>query len=263
MAAKIACSTSDFLKNTGSNSALLPGAPVMIIACNKNLKFTLEDLEDAVAYITEHAHALGGGLCFAKALQSFNGVSSLAFISVDANGRWFVKKNSDGTFSGMPAAQVSAPKIGTADFKNLARTNFSISYDPISYVNGKLIVTDAGTEVIDITGLIDVNVMEGDSAATTSHLYVKLVDDCCGDDVASILGAGLLFPDNFLVTDKATGLPVTITGVTIIGEEVALAGTFVSGHTYVVAGSDGNSETLFGHGTEGFEITEPVEITVP
>lgn len=312
MAAKIACSASDFVKNTGSNSSLLPEAPVMIIAMNKNFKFTLDDLEDAVAFFTEKAHAvglqkvfpmfgnsipldfltnsdsadvtqttdrgqvifvqygfiimtfgtLGGGLCFARALQSFNGVSNMAFVFVDSVGRLFVKKNSDGTFSGMPAAQVFAPKITSADFKNAARTNFQIAFDPITYTNtGKLLITDAGTDILDLQGLIDLDLKPGDTPSTTTDLFVKLVDECCGDDVIATIGDDLLEPSNFIVTDDADDSVVAITGVTANEDELDLAGAFTSGHTYTVKGA--TSDDLFGNDVEGFDIIGTTKVSVP
>lgn len=312
MAAKIACSAEDFVKNTGSNSSLLPEAPVMIIALNKNFKFTLADLADAVAFFTEKAHAaginkvfpmfgnaipvdflnnadsadvtqttdrgaiifvqygfitmnfgtLGGGLCFAKALQSFNGVSNMAWIFVDSVGRLFVKQNSDGTFSGMPSSQVYAPKITSADFKNAARNNFSISFDPIIYTNtGKLLVTDAGTDILDLVGLIDLDLAPGDTPSTTTDLFVKLTDECCGDDVVESIGADLLDPTNFIVTDDADNSVIAITGVTADGDELDLAGVFVSGHTYTVKGAAPN--VLFDNSVEGFEVVGTTKVTVP
>lgn len=311
MAAKIACSTQDFLLNTGSNSALLPGAPVMLIAVDKNFKFTLDDLDDAVAFVAEHAHAIGsdkffpmfgnsvpldylsnsdtgdvtettdrgrvsfvqygfitknfgtngGGLCFAKALQSFNN-SNVAFIEIDAVGRWFVKQNTDGTFSGMPTAQVFAPKIGSADFKTLARTNFSVSYDPISVVQGKILVTDAGSEILNSVGLINLEVSApADVPSTVTLLKVALTDDCCGDSVASELGADLLDPTNFIVTDIADGSIETVTSVTLAGEVLELHGTWVSGKSYKVEGS--GSDVWYTNELEGWEVTKSVIILVP
>lgn len=310
MAAKIACKASDFLRNTGSDSQLLPEAPVMLIAMDKDFKFTLDNLDDAVAFFTEAAHntgkdkvypmfgtqvpldyltnndsadvtqttdrgqitfvqygfitknfgTLGGGLCFARALQSFNG-ASLAFIEVDASGRLFCKINKDGTFSGMPASQVFSPKIGSADFKNSARTNFQISYDPIIYTNfGKIISTDAGILLLDVIGLIDLKLTDADDSSIT-EIKIGVQDECCGDEQASELGADLLDPTNFIVTDKADGTVKTVTDVTISGEVLILAGTWTTGHTYHVAGAD--SSVLFGNSIEGYDIVDGVDVTIP
>lgn len=65
MAVKIACQASDFIRNTGSNSSLLPEAPVMILVVDKSLRFTIADLgDDPVAFFLEQYHALGKSKVF-------------------------------------------------------------------------------------------------------------------------------------------------------------------------------------------------------
>jgi len=173
-----------------------------------------------------------GGLCFAKALLSFN-QADLRVIEVDIKGNITVKDNHDGTFSGLKGT-LFAPAVDMADLKNPGKSYFSISYMPDYWVLNAAILQD-GMPLLDLVGLQDFH-YEDAGGSTTALLKLKLVDDCCGDDVTVEYGTDLVADkDNFIVHESVAGTVVVPTGATIVSGHIELAGTYVATKIYNVS----------------------------
>jgi hypothetical protein len=172
-----------------------------------------------------------GGMCFAKALLSFNN-ADLRIIEVDIKGNIVVKDNFDGTYSGLKGT-LFAPAIDMADLKNPAKSYFSVSYMPDYFVNNAAILLE-GMPLLDLVGLKDFH-YEDAGGSTISVLNIKLIDDCCGDDVTDEYATELVLDkDNFTVVDAVTGTAIVPTGATTTAGKIALAGTYVAATKYNV-----------------------------
>jgi hypothetical protein len=198
-----------------------------------------------------------GGLCFAKVLKSFNN-APMAVIEVDIAGNIICKGNSDGTYSGLKCT-LFAPAIDMADLKNPAKSYFQLGYMPDYFVDNAVTLSD-GKPLLDLIGLFDLSIQDTGTSTITS-LRVKIIDDCCGDDVTAEYGQILADADDFEVTSP-TGATVPVTSSTYdaVNNVVALAGTFNPTTTYKV-GSAAPSQ-LFLDDAEGIEIA-PGDVTVP
>lgn len=176
-----------------------------------------------------------GGLCFAKALQSFLN-SGYSCLEVDATGQLLQRINSDLTYSGLITNFAYSPAPVAADLKNTPYKNrFQYSYSPSELVNNGVIFAGA-EELLSMTGLIDVK-FKSAAAASTTKLKISIGTECKGEDLIAKLGAALADVDLYVVTNKATGVAVTVSGAAIASGVMELTGTFVSAQTYTVTGS--------------------------
>lgn len=191
-----------------------------------------------------------GGLCFAKVLKSFNN-APMCVITVDIMGNIVVKDNHDGTYGGLKATLFS-PAIDFADLKNPAKSYFQVGYMPDYYIDNAAQLQD-GKPLLDLTGLADLRYVDAGSTATV--IKVKLIDDCCGDDVTSEYGADIVAkPTHIVVADGTTGSTVPVTTTTYVGstKTINLAGSFQAGKLYNV--NSVAPDILYDDGIEGVYI---------
>lgn len=238
-------------------------APIRFITNNKEADViaTLDDgLQVFIRYgfLNRVFATTNGGLCYAKALQSFLG-SGYRVLEFDKSGHMLAHDNRDGTYTGLRCDFMFSPSPDLADFRNPWKTNFQVSFDPTEYV-GNGVIFDGAFDLLDIGGLID-GEFTSVGPHTIAHLIVSLTTDCSDSDLVALLGVDLLDPTNFSVTNKATGAAVTITAVTNVGGNLQLAGTFVSGQTYIVVGA--SADILFGNNIEGYDFSVSAECIIP
>ena len=190
-----------------------------------------------------------GGLCFAKVLMSFNN-APMAVIEVDIKGNIVVKDNHDGTYSGLKATLFS-PAIDFADLKNPAKSYFQLGYMPDYYVNNAALLQD-GKPLLDLTGLMDISIQDA-GGSTSTKLNIKIIDNCCGDDITSEWGQALADADDFEVKGpNGVVVPVTSSTYDDVGNTVGLAGAFAVTTTYSVGSA--KPSQLFADGVEGVEV---------
>jgi hypothetical protein len=191
---------------------------------------------------------IDGGLCFAKILQSFN-TTGMCVIEVDIEGTVVCKANSDGTYSGLKAT-LFAPAIDMADIKNPAKSYFQLGYMPDYFVRNAAMIEN-GMPLLDLIGLSDLTVKDG-GGSTLTALHVKIIDDCCGDDVTAEYQADLIKSPTNMLVKKPDGTSVAITGLSYTVGNLVLTGTFVAATTYQVSGN--KPSVLFTGGVEGINI---------
>jgi len=197
-----------------------------------------------------------GGICYAKALQSLNS-SGYSIIEIDKEGQMLCKDNGDDTFSGLAVDFMYSPSPNLADLKNPYKNHFKLSYDSREYVQNGIIL--AGAEnLLALQGLIDAIIVKRTSA--TTYLEIDVLTECGDADLVELLGTAWNDVTNFIVKDD-TGAAVTLSGVTNVGGHLRLAGTFVSGDVYTVAGAA--PSVLLSNDIDGYEIKNTVSITIP
>lgn len=149
-----------------------------------------------------------GGECLAKKLISFN-KKGYRFIIVDNLNQFKVRKNADGTYSGLKATDLygTRPELATfaASYKN--KVVLSIPLD--EYItNSAIFQTDA--DLSDLMGLLDVDV-ESKAAASATKVTVGATTECAGTDLYDLFADELANIDAWKIKDAATGTAVTIT----------------------------------------------------
>lgn len=206
-----------------------------------------------------------GGLCYAKALASFKG-SGYRLIEIDQTGQMLVRKQpkvegQDQEYSGMIIDQMYSPSPILADFKSTPYKNrFQYSFGPQEMVTNGVIFQGA-SELLSFTGLIDAEITK-EAAGSITELTVGVKTECAETDLVALLTTAWLFVNNFIVTNKATGVVVTPTGVTNVGGNLVLTGTYVSGQTYTVKGN--TPATWLTHDIEGYDgSVNGVDILIP
>lgn len=176
-----------------------------------------------------------GGLCYAKSLQGLN-KSGYNISVIDQIGQQLLAVNADKTLRGLITNFMYAPAPKQSDLKSTPYLNrFQWSYSPIELVqNGKIF--SGASPLLQLMGLIDCEIIAGTTTQSITHIYISVQTECAKNNIASKFGAT---PEvaNFIITDKADGSVVTPTGAVLTGTEIAIAGTFVSGHTYHVVGN--------------------------
>jgi hypothetical protein len=232
-----------------------PAAPIRKIANNKESDVTVT-LDDGTQIFIRYGvynnlySTTDGGLCYADTLQSFTR-SGFAIIFIDNTGQILMRKNVDGTYSGIKTSFMYASSPDFADFKNPGFTNFQVSFTPQEYVNHGVIMT-GDSSIIDLLGLVDADVTQFAAANSTTKLKINVSTECAGTDLIAELGTDLADPTNFLVVDQAAPtVPITITAAAIVGTHIELTGTFITGHTYLV--SLAAASVLFGNDIDGYE----------
>jgi hypothetical protein len=199
-----------------------------------------------------------GGLCFAKALKSFNN-ADMRVMEVDIKGNLICKDNHDGTYGGLKAT-LYAPAIDMADIKNPARSYFSLAYMPDYFIDNAAMLANC-SPLLDLSGLMDLTVKDAGGSSITA-LHVKIIDDCCGDDVTADYQVDLIkSPGNIVVKNQAgAAVPVTAITYTAATNLLNLAGTFTAATSYDVSGA--NPSVLFTGGVEGVYINQ-AKVKVP
>jgi hypothetical protein len=173
-----------------------------------------------------------GGLCLAKAWATFRN-SGLGFMDIDGAGFYAGYKNSDASYGFISALNMGGSGFDTATGNTVFKNNFGLSYDPDQYINAT--VFDGGYGLLSLKNLEDVDVLAGSQTQTTTNIFVKVKTECGGRDVVALVGSGLAQITNFIVKKVSDGSTITITAAAIIGGEVRLTGTFLSGSSYTVA----------------------------
>jgi hypothetical protein len=200
-----------------------------------------------------------GGLCYAKALQSFNS-SGYRIIEIDQFGKMLVELQVNGKYKGMTTEFMYSPAPILPDLKSTVWQNqFKISYNPLRVVQNGVIL-DGAEAMLASMGLIDAKITSTGATSTITYLEVNVITECTESDLVALFTTKWNSNTLFAVTNKATGATVTITGVTNVGGKLRLAGTFVVGQTYVVVGT--TAAALKAALIEGYEIVDGVEITV-
>lgn len=199
-----------------------------------------------------------GGICFAEALQSLN-KSGLSIIEVDNANQILMRKNENGTYSGLRCTFMYSPSPDLADFKTPGFTNFQITFTPAEYV-GFGVIFQGDETISDQVGLIDVGVTDA-TASSTTKLKIGVETLCGGADLVAELGAPLAVVGNFVVKKKSDGTTPAVTAAAIVSGHIELTGTFVTATVYTVALAA--PSVLLGNEIEGFEGTQSVDITIP
>lgn len=198
-----------------------------------------------------------GGLCFADAIISFRN-SGKYFFEVDKDGKYILKKNSDGSYSLIPTLNLGGKSpiqaTGTTQYKN----RFGLSFDGDAYRGAKVFKNGLG--LLDLKGLEDVDVTEGDGVSSITKLYVKVTTECSSTDLVDLLDVALADVDNFIILDEA-GAVVTPSAIAIVNGEIELTGTFVSGDSYTV--SLASAADLYTNGIFYYEGISAAVITIP
>jgi hypothetical protein len=199
-----------------------------------------------------------GGICFAQALQSLN-KSGYSIIEVDNGNQTLMRKNEDGTYSGLRCTFMYSPSPDLADFKNPGFINFQITFTPAEYV-GFGVIFQGDATISDQVGLIDVKVTDATGSSTTK---LKIgVETLCGEsDLVAELGSPLAATANFVVTKKSDGTSPAVTAAAIVGGHIELTGTFTTATVYTVALAA--PSVLLANEIEGYEGTQSVDITIP
>jgi hypothetical protein len=214
-------------------------APIRFITNDKepDILVTLDDgLRQFIRYgfLNRTFATTSGGLCYAAALQSFV-QSGYYILEIDILGRMLVGKSLDGVndYRGIICDFMYSPSPDLADFRNPAKTNFQVSYSPEEYVASGVLLSGA-KPIMALSGLKDVAFEL--VSATTTKITIKVLAECSGDNLVTLLGTHASDDNNFIVIDETTGLPVTVT-VAAAGSNVEITGTFVSGRKYDVNGA--------------------------
>lgn len=195
---------------------------------------------------------LKGGLCYAEALQSFL-QSGFQIIEIDQNGSMLVHKNNDGTYTGLNTTFMYSPSPTLSDFSTTPYKNrFSISYSPVEMVRYGKILTGADS-LLDLAGLLNVVIKEA-AAGTTTALTISVTTGCSGANLATLFPTEIVDLDLYVVTNAASGATVTPSGATISNGNIVLAGTFTSGQSYYVVGS--NPTIWASNGIEGYDASK-------
>jgi hypothetical protein len=199
-----------------------------------------------------------GGLCLAKAWASFRN-SGLGFMDIDGSGLHVLAKQSDGTKRFLAALNLGGAGIDVASGNTVFKNNFSLSYDPDQYIIGT--VYEGGLGILSLKNLEDVDVVEGEQAATTTNIFVGVTTECGGKDVVALLGSGIAQVSNFIVTKVSDGTHPSVTAAAIQSGEVKLTGTFVTGSDYTVELAP--TTTLYTNNVFYYEGQGVATITIP
>ncbi len=238
-------------------------APIRFITNNKEADViaTLDDgLQVFIRYgfLNRVFATTSGGLCYAKALQSFL-ASGYRVLEFDKQGHMLAHDNGDGTYTGLRCDFMFSPSPDLADFRNPWKTNFQVSFDPTEYI-GNGVIFDGAFALLDIGGLIEGEFASA-AAASTTIIKVTLNTECAGTDLVALLSTALTDATNYIVTDAATGAVATISSVVIASGHLELHGTFVSGHSYIVTGAA--ADILYGNDIIGYDFNHSVTIAIP
>ncbi|MES2004339.1 MAG: hypothetical protein V4450_07445 [Bacteroidota bacterium] len=201
-----------------------------------------------------------GGLAYAQALMSFNGLRNWAFVEVDKLNNVHRKQNADGTFSGTPLNMAYAPTPDPATLKDEFKPAFSINYTADDYIM-KGVISNSDENLLDLMGLINAELTDaGASTATKLKFGIRTIGK--NDDLVAAY-AQLADLTVVKVTNKATGAVVTPASAAVTGGHIELTGVFTAGQTFVIVGTTPAAMKALTPSVEGYEITKGVEIAIP
>jgi hypothetical protein len=244
-------------------------APIRTItnSAAEDIKVTLDDgLEVFLRYglYNRTFETTSGGLCYAQSLQSLN-KSGYSLIEIDQQGQMLMRRNSDGTLSGLIVDFMYAPSPILPDFKNTPYKNrFQYTFSPVELVNNAVIYEGA-TSLLSLMGLIDVKYTNA-ATPTNTDVTIGVFSECAEEDLVAKFpvsgGNGLCFANNFKITKKSDGTDVSITGAAVVSGAIKLTATLVSSEVYVVTGAA--PLTWKGHAVVGYDgESSSIEITIP
>jgi hypothetical protein len=204
-----------------------------------------------------------GGLCLAQALSAMR--DNYAFIEVDIISQVAMMLNSDGTYSGFPTNLAYSPVPTLANLKTSYKNNWMMSFLQQNYIQkGKIFKGDGTEDMLDVMGLIDVDLTLGTGTQSTTHIFFKVKTECAETDLAELYpgtGAGALAQvANFIVLN-AGGTPIVPSAATITNGEVDLTGVYPTGTNITV--DMVAPSVLKTNGIEGYESTGPLTIAIP
>lgn len=203
-----------------------------------------------------------GGLCYAEALASFLN-SGYDLVEIDQQGQMLCRDNGDDTFSALITSFMYSPSPDMADFKNTPYKNwFSYSFSPVELVNFGIIFKGASA-LLAMQGLIDAEITKA-AAATTTKLKIGVKTTCSEDDLVDRFGNDLgTHVGNFYVVDLAAPtVEIVPSAAAIVTGWIELTGTFTTGHTYRVVGTD--PTVWLANSVEGYDGSENfVDILIP
>lgn len=218
-------------------------APINTITNNAESDVTVT-LDDGTLVFVRYGiynrtyETISGGLCYARSLMSFL-KSGMNVIEIDKQGKMLIAKTGtkngggEDLYRGMIPNFMYAPSPILADFKNTYKNRFAYSFDPEEMVNNGEIF-DGATPLLNIMGLIDAVLTPGLTTQTTTNIFIGVETECAEADLVALFGTPLAHVGNFTVKNKATGAAVSVTAGAVVGGEVRLTGTYVSGQTYTV-----------------------------
>lgn len=179
---------------------------------------------------------ISGGLCYAKALQSFN-KAGYNFLEIDQEGKMLAHQNENGTYTGLSTTFQYAPSPIMSDFKTTPYKNrFQLSFSPVEIVNFGVIF-DGAMGLLSMMGLIDTEIISS-GTATATKLIVSVRTECAHANLLTMAFSGVLAaPGNFVITNVLTGAIVVATAAAIVAGKLELTGTFTIGQTYNVKGA--------------------------
>lgn len=253
-------------------------APIRTIT-DKNGNDIIETLEDGSDHFIRYDMynrtfiMTDGGLCFAQALQSFNG-NAYGFIEIDQQGKIAMMNNGDGTYSPFPVNLAYAPTPDLGNFKTTYKNKWMMSFNPIYYITkGKIFGSDTAEDLVNITGLIDAVVSPAVGATqSTTHVFVNVATDCAQTDLVALYpgvtdDVSMAQIDNFIITKKSDGSVVTPSAAAYIAAsgstpaQVNLTGVFTTSTDYLVTLAD--AATLVANGINGYEGITPATVSIP
>lgn len=205
-----------------------------------------------------------GGECLAKFLMSLN-KAGYAFIYVDVQSRFKVRKNADGTYSAPRADDLFSPGADLETF-DAEFMNKLIGYVTAEEWIMKSDIFKNTEDLTELIGLFD-TVASSRAAATTTKVTVGFKTECDGVDLYDLPGIpdALAVAAAFSVRDNATGTAVTVTAV---AKNAAVKGwdlTFSSqaGKTLIVGQSSPAAWLTLATPVPGYDVVTPVEIVIP
>lgn len=209
---------------------------------NNNESDTIITLDDGTQVFVRYGiynrtfQTIAGGLCYAQALASLLR-SGYGILELDQSGQILLAKKSAGIWRPLFSSFMYSPSPILADLKtNVYQNRYSYSFSPTELVNNGEIFTGAQS-LLSVMGLIDSMFTPGLTTQTTTNIYVGVQTECAGSNLIALFPVGLAHASNVIVKNKATGNVISISAAAIIGGELRLTGTFVSGQTYTVIGT--------------------------
>lgn len=205
-----------------------------------------------------------GGYCLAQALMAMS--RNYAFIEVDITGQvamQHISTATDGkkTYGGFPVNLAYAPAPILANLKTSYKNQFMLSFSPNTYIKkGIVFGSDTDEDVLSLRGLFDTEVTPGSGTHSTTVIFVDVATICGDTDLVALYGATLAVVGNFVVTN-ANGSVNTPSAAAVIGGEVRLTGTFLTGTNINVALAA--PSVLKAAGIEGYEGTKSASVPIP
>lgn len=205
-----------------------------------------------------------GGLCLAQHLMAFP--RGYSFIEVDIKGQVLVWEPTADEYGGIPTNLVYGPAPEIANLKTTYKNKLFLSFSPLNYIqNSKLFSSSSTEDILNVNGLLDAEVGVGDTAQTTTNIYVTVVSECSDTDlVAEFAGTGaghIAQVANFVVTAQ-DGTTITPSAAAMQGtSEVKLTGVYTTGTNITVALAA--PSVLKANGIEGYEGIKSATVPIP